>query len=81
MGNSNTHTTPFLEKCDVIKMNGISNHAIHLRLIPFSEGLSKIMVLELECKFLHHMDRHTCASVSHPGKPSNFKMTSPPSLK
>jgi len=34
--NPNTHISSFLEKCDTIKMNGVSNDAIRFRLFPFS---------------------------------------------
>jgi len=34
--NPNTHISSFLQKCDTIKMNGVSNDAIRLRLFPFS---------------------------------------------
>ena len=36
MENPNNHITSFLEKCDTIKMNGVSNDAIRLRPFPFS---------------------------------------------
>jgi len=36
MQNPNNHITSFLEKCDTIKMNRVSNDAIQLRLFPFS---------------------------------------------
>jgi len=34
--NPKTHISSFLEKGDTIKMNGVSNYAIRLRLFPFS---------------------------------------------
>ena len=34
--NPNTHISSFLEKCDTIKIYGVSNDAIWLRLFPFS---------------------------------------------
>jgi len=34
--NLNTHISSFLKTCDTIKMNGVSNDAIWLRLFPFS---------------------------------------------
>ena len=36
MENPNNHITSFLEKCDTIKMNGVSNDAIRLRLFLLS---------------------------------------------
>jgi len=36
MENPNNHIASFLEKCHTIKMNGVSNDAIRLRLFPFS---------------------------------------------
>ena len=36
MKNPNNHIASFLEKCDNIKMYGVSNDAIRLRLFPFS---------------------------------------------
>ena len=36
MKNPNNHIASFLEKCDMIKMNRVSNDAIGFRLFPFS---------------------------------------------
>ena len=32
----NTHISNFLEVCDIVKYNGVSDDAIHLRLFKFS---------------------------------------------
>ena len=34
--NPNAHLRKFLVKCDTIKLNGVSTHAIRLRPLPFS---------------------------------------------
>ena len=36
MDNPNAHLRKFLAKCDTIKLNGVSDDAIRLRLFPFS---------------------------------------------
>jgi len=44
--NPNTHISLFLEKCDNIKMNRVSNDAMRLRVFPFSlEDKEKLWLL------------------------------------
>ena len=85
MENPHNHIASFLEKCEIIKMNGVLSNTICLRLLPFSlKDKAKSWFLNSNTNSLSTgmvSPRCFCANISHPGKSSISKMTSHPSLK
>jgi len=85
MENPNNYIASFLEKYDTIKVDGVSNDAIHLRLLPFLlKDKAKSWPLNSNSNSFT-----TCDGLSKgflckyfpPRKMQSSEMTSPPSLK